>query len=253
MLHPIIVVCLVIIGVLLVILLIGFFFYPTGYKTDLSKESTSTSVQDSIISMSESGKIYQEGTCTIDNPDTRVLLDMLVGELPDQGSEQEKIDKVVGGWKQLWSDAVYSVPTGGPCTDSDQVYQVVFPTTDGITDIGSKGFYYNIGKVILNGQVFTDYLRGEYTIQDNGLAIKFTNQFVEPGFPAAGTDLILLANEAELSKENHSAASTATYPVGQTGTLNDVYVDKMLRIALGTGASLSGESLYVLKRTNVIE
>ena len=175
-----------------------------------------------------------------DSPEARARLDELVAQLEEDGrSEAEMLPGLVGGWRQVWSDG----PGGGPdCIAADDVYQVVFP----------NGYYYNIGRHLRpDGAEATGFLKGTYQTGGEALDIAFTRYELREGWIGAGADLgrAAMRIEAETGGEPQPA-DQAPPPVGQTGTLDNVYLSDGLRIARGGGEDYDGDFLYVLIRAD---
>lgn len=129
-----------------------------------------------------------------------------------RAAEQEKARRVLGVWRQLWSNlAIGPVPY-----DLGQSYQVV-----------GQGFYWNLSQY--PGAV--GGLRGAYVLTPRGLAVRFTRAVLAPGptlqgLPAAG--LTQLAGQLE-----QGGGRRVPGPVGITGLLTTLYVDEDLRVAGG--------------------
>ena len=82
--------------------------------------------------------------------EARSKLEPLINELVasvEQRSEEEKLDEVIGGWKNLWSYRSF-----GFNTNYQQVYQIV----------SEDGYYYNLSELKLGRLSFAGFLRGAY-------------------------------------------------------------------------------------------
>ena len=167
----------------------------------------------------------------------RNILDPLVNTLVEMAPSQSEDERAAlggGGWKSLWTDQGF-----GPGTDLDQVYQVVSP----------NGFYYNISKNDSPRGVVTNFLRGAYTSQGSYLAIEFTANSISPSFFQAGTDLSELAQNFE---DGAIQGISIPGPIGVTGVLMNIYVDKTLRIVYGNSTADVRPRLFLLERADVI-
>lgn len=168
----------------------------------------------------------------------RNILDPMVNsliELKESQREDQKVDLVAGTWKSLWSDQEF-----GKGTDYSQVYQVVNP----------DGYYYNISKVQTEGGASTAYLRGQFDSLGSYLAIEFTANSIQPGFPAAGTDLVELAEGVE---SGDTQTTPIPGPIGVTGVLMNIYVDADLRIVYGNSVVDTRPRLFILERVDHLE
>lgn len=183
--------------------------------------------------------------------DLRPLIAKLV-KLTKNPSRAQKLNLLEGNWHQLWSNLTNPIP-GFLDSDLTEIYQVV----------SKDGYYYNYGGTkafkILNT---TAVLRGKYTIDRND---DFAIEFTRSGFLFKkldeNDDLLKWTREIESGDRNlYSTGSgkAPNGPVGITGKLTTIYVDKDLRIAGGeqTPFKVDGEVkvpgktglLFVLER-----
>jgi hypothetical protein len=187
-------------------------------------------------------KAAQQGACDQDdnNPIIGRILNRLTDELvritPKQ-TEAEKLPKVAGGWKQVWSDLDSSAPI---CISAKDIYQVVSPA----------GYYWNISKTILPQGNSLGLLRGKYEVQPDFLRIEFTAQAFSPVYPAKGTNLVALAERAE---KGEFIPLPSGFPVGLKGNLQNSYVDDTLRIVRGEDDRPDDKpGIFILLRADVI-
>lgn len=175
---------------------------------------------------------------TVNSLQVRNTLQPLINELvalTPSRSEAEKLDQVVGAWRNLWSDQQF-----GPGVDPAQVYQVV----------SDDGYYYNISLAHSPQGDVTNFLRGAYDDQGSYLAIEFTANSVRPGFFAPGTDLKALAANFEAGEIE---AQPVPGPIGVTGALINAYVDDDLRIVTGNSTADSQLRLFILERVESVQ
>ena len=175
-----------------------------------------------------------------ENPDRlriRNRLDPLVNTLVERTpnlTQEERARLVQGSWRSLWSDQEF-----GRGVDYSQVYQVV--TGD--------NYYYNISKVHSPDGVVTNYLRGAFEAKDSYLAIEFTANAIVPGFPEDQTDLYQLATSYEAGEIR---GIDIPGPLGVTGALLNIYVDRDLRIVYGNSSSDTRPRLFILRRQSTV-
>lgn len=161
------------------------------------------------------------------------LVDELLSLTPSK-LEAEKLDLVVGGWRNLWTDQGFP-----PFVDAKQVYQAVSP----------DGYYYNISQSKTPLVDFTSFLRGSYKDGGNLLNIEFTANSVREGFYPIGTPLLNLAQELESGKIK---SLPVPGPIGVKGVLVNAFVDQDLRIVTGNSSIDSSSTLFILERADFI-
>ena len=159
------------------------------------------------------------------------LIDNLTFLTPER-TEAEKKKDIIGGWKNIWS---YRPFRGN--TNSNQVYQVV----------SSDGYYYNLSELKLGPLSFTSFLRGEYSDDGDKLIIKFTNNNLKYGFYKKGDNLVDIVSSFEAS---NIRSIKVPGPIGVTGILRNVYVDKDLRIVKGSSDGDDIDDLFILIRAD---
>ena len=163
----------------------------------------------------------------------RNMLDPLVNILVEKSksrTEAEKLAMIEGTWRSLWSDQVF-----GQGVDNDQVYQVV----------SGDGYYYNISKIDSENGALTAFLRGQFDVKESYLAIEFTANSIQFGFPKQGADLLKLATDVE---SGEIPTTPIPGPIGVTGALMNIYVDEDLRIVMGNSSADSRPRLFILQR-----
>ncbi|MFW7378904.1 MAG: hypothetical protein ACOH5I_08870 [Oligoflexus sp.] len=205
----------------------------------LAKEPSKGDVQARITEIKQEIKqIARENIDRTDNfLEVRNQLQPLVNEIVELSPnrlEAEKLDQVVGAWRNLWSDQEF-----GPGTDPKQVYQSVSP----------DGYYYNISLANTPRGEFTNFLRGAYNDEGSYLRIEFTDNALTEGFYEPGTEIFELAEDFEAGKIE---ANSIPGPIGVKGVLINLYVDEDLRIVTGNSTSDSALRLFVLERVESI-
>lgn len=175
-----------------------------------------------------------------------VLVEELIALNP-QSKVEERIDLIVGVWRQVWGPYNYRseeriVPEG---TYVDEIYQAVF----------SDGYYYNVSPSKLVGRFeYISLLRGEYTLSatnPNGLDVQFTglrfNRVRPKNMPI--WDLAPLAESNDLPQPFNLLPDFIVQNNFQGGTLVEVYTDSNLRILYGTNdRDFSVPFIYVMER-----
>jgi hypothetical protein len=212
---------------------------PQQESLEAQRLSRVSALKLAIVSIA---KAAQQGVCDQDdnNPVISRILNRLTDELvrltPKQ-TEAEKLPKVAGGWRQVWSDLDNSAPV---CISAKDIYQVVSPS----------GYYWNISKTILPQGNSLGLLRGKYEVQPDFLRIEFTNQAFSPVYPAKGTNLVALAERAE---NGEFIPLPSGFPVGLKGNLQNSYVDDTLRIVRGEDDRPDDKpGIFILLRADVI-
>ena len=169
--------------------------------------------------------------------EARSKLEPLINELValvEPRSEEEKLDEVVGGWKNLWSYRNF-----GFNTNYQQVYQIV----------SEDGYYYNLSELKVGRLSFSGFLRGAYKDAGDKLRIQFTSNKLKLGFYKEGTNIVELVESFEAGEIR---AWNVPGPIGVKGNLVNLYVDDTLRIVTGKSDGDVVEDIFVLKRTNTI-
>ncbi len=169
--------------------------------------------------------------------EARSKLEPLINELVasvDPRNEEEKLDQVIGGWKNLWSYRSF-----GFNTNYQQVYQIV----------SEEGYYYNLSELKLGRVSFAGFLRGAYKDVGEKLRIQFTSNKTKLGFYKEGTNLIDLVERFEAGEIR---AWNVPGPIGVKGNLINLYVDDSLRIVTGNSDGGAVEDIFVLERTDTI-
>ena len=195
-------------------------------------------IKSEILSLAEQAR----ATCDSDDDEApesaqiSTLLDELVALVPEQ-TENEKLPRVTGGWKQVWGNG----PTSDDlCVLTEDVYQVV----------DESGFYWNISKSRTDEGEVSGLLRGVYIVSPEELGIEFTTNKISPMWVGEGANLLEVAAQAE-------GGAFQTLPegpsVGQQGFLVNSYVDDDLRIIRGGGEAFGDDLLYVLTRTSTVQ
>jgi hypothetical protein len=176
------------------------------------------------------------------DPQVRARLMPLVQELVALApvrTQQQKLQDVVGVWKNVWSDLTYYAPVA---PRADAMYQIVFPT----------GYYYNLSNFDGPQGPYLSVIRGLFTVAEPALQIKFvkTTRFPEP--MARGADLATLAMRAELGIYDFEIDPNNAPGIGFETSFLQEYVDDELRI--GTGSNFTGyASLFILRRADKVE
>ena len=177
-----------------------------------------------------------------------VLVEELLAVAPPQPPASERIDLLVGPWKQLWGQYDY---TGGddrgvdPRLGVEDIYQVVFP----------GGYYYNVSPYEGRRFDFIALLRGQYTFVE-GYPDMIKGKFTDfPGSKSVpeGVELWELAEMAEneeLPDRTTVVPSWIVWLFFGSGYLREAYTDDTMRLIYG-GDELDdrdNEYLYVLVR-----
>lgn len=149
----------------------------------------------------------------------------------------ERAAKIAGNtWNQIWGpyafDGTDNLPPG---IDVNQIYQYV----------SEEGYYYNFAEYTLLGRTVRTFLRGNYEVLTDSIAVEFnkTGLLLEDlPYDTAG-DLI----------ENKEARvlnfPSFLPPVGIGGKLEEVYADDEIRINYGViGDDLSTKALFVMRK-----
>jgi hypothetical protein len=234
------------------LLLLGFLFFQSSCELiDIFNDDPGGVVDNSRIGVLKSLILTTaenaRGDC--DNDDNLELTRRTLNELIDQlvsiapqRTEAEKLIEVAGAWQQVWSDNVIAnVP--GVCFEAEDIYQVVSP----------DGFYWNIFQARFLGLNFTGYIRGEYTVEDAYLPTAITGNFFATGALTSGADLLNLAQRAE-NGEISRAILVPSLPInGDTGRMGNLYVDEDLRIVTDGRSAAESETIFVMRRSAVVE
>ena len=210
-----------------VLLIAGLWMFTSSLKAGTTEE-----LKSRII---EIAKQYTSQTLKAGEAREKLqpLVDELIASVPSR-SEEEKLDQVIGGWKNLWSYRSF-----GFNTNYNQVYQIV----------SEEGYYYNLSQLKFGRAKFAGFLRGQYSDAGDKLRIKFTSNKIKFGFYKAGTDLMELAESFEAGEIR---ALNVPGPIGIQGDLINAYVDDTLRIVTGKSDGDLTEDLFILTRTETI-
>lgn len=181
-------------------------------------------------------------------------VDKLIEIAPKEYTENlsSRVEFLAGRWQQVWGPYEYRKKGRivNPQTDPENIYQVIFKSTD------NSGFYYNVGPN--NNKKTGDFentglLRGEYKIvSKDTIKVRFTKLSRIDGLPPADltyTDLPELSEANTLEGEKTVLWSWFVKLTFGGGFLNEIYTDEDLRITYGKNDSVFKDPyLYVLVR-----
>lgn len=225
----------------LFMLMTSFSILPFAMATfgPIQKEVRIAELKKQILDISKqaSGKVKYDNE---DNdPKVRVQLDILIDELVKIApvkSQAEKLNRVVGVWKSVWSDLNFF----GEAPLADSVYQVVFP----------DNYYYNLSNYDSpTAGHYAGIIKGVFTVQEPALKIKFVkfSKYSKPFL--VGSDLATLAMRAELGEYDEQIEQSPG--LGFESSFEQVYVDEQIRI--GLGRNFDGfNTLFILERVTVV-
>jgi hypothetical protein len=213
-----------------------------------SELKTIQAVKNKILNLSETYKGQADPDFIIQNK-IYPYVERLV-QLSLQNPVEQRLDKLVGAWQQVWGPYEYrkNDRSVDPATDPDNIYQVVFP----------GGYYYNVGNLLdkkTKEVKSVTLLRGEYKFNGgDDLKIKFTKLTKVMSIPAGLTyvDLPALSEEKKLKGEKKTLPDLLVRLTFPGGVLSEVYTDENMRIAIGKSKSDNGIQgyLYVMTRVN---
>jgi hypothetical protein len=177
----------------------------------------------------------------------RAQLDPLINRLvmiTPPRTEPEKLYQVLGGWKQVWSDAPFFRPSRSGSYDLKNIYQVVF-----------NGYYWNIARFLPTDQkAQTQFLRGKFGVTPQSLKpVIFTKDVFGVGDIPQNSDVINYAIRAE-SGEYNAQPAVGFSPVGlpQSPLVNQ-YVDDDFRILTNPPTSVNPQpAIFILVRSSLI-
>lgn len=153
-------------------------------------------------------------------------------------SMQEKAEKVIGAWRQVWGpyafDGSDSVPRG---MDVNNIYQV----------IDADGFYYNFAKYNFGPIRSRTFLRGNFEIASDRIDVEFNQTGLILG--ERDTPMPLLTQKLENREVRAVRFPDFLPPVGIGGALIEIYADDDIRLNYGViGDDIDSPALFVMER-----
>lgn len=150
-------------------------------------------------------------------------------------SKDQLQQSLQGSWRQVWSNMKEQGAQSGQGALADHVYQVVLP----------DGILYNIALTEENAttgatsiapapmQQQTLFLRARYTLLEDTLSFIYDKAVFMAQFPAQGTDLMQLAQQAQQGAfdQNVKQFRAGMTPIGHTAILEEIYVDQDFRVS----------------------
>lgn len=179
--------------------------------------------------------------------EVRERLDGLVDQITEYNllSDQEKSEKKVGAWHQLWTDDVDDSRTNNPFSKAlrDETYQVVF----------EDGIFFNISTVEFPfGVKETAFLRAIPTGSVDGTSLfSFSDLYLVQGQAGNQDDLISWAQSVEngeVGRFSLNFLQTPNGPIGAAGAIETVYIDDQIRIDEGYNFEDGVVDLFILER-----
>ncbi|MGE3623760.1 MAG: hypothetical protein AB7H77_07820 [Bdellovibrionales bacterium] len=216
-----------------------------------AKESSAREIKHQILRLAKS--FEGQG-----DPDfsKQKQLDALVARLlaaSPQPPVQDRLPMLYGTWKQVWGPYDYREKDSrgvDPEIGVNEIYQSIFP----------GGYYYNISPLYRDGNrsdLRIGLLRGKFKLDDqnpNRLNVRFTSYHGIEGRPPSGQPIWQLAPLAEndtLDDEITIVPWLIVQLFFGSGSLDEVYTDKDLRIAYGSDGSADGmKSIYILSKVS---
>ena len=158
-------------------------------------------------------------------------------------SMAEKAQRALGAWRQVWGPYSYdnsaSVPRG---IDVNQIYQIIF----------KEGYYYNFAVYNFVGIESRTFLRGNFSIEEDRIAVEFTKS----GLILGKSQLPLPYQALALEDRSLRALYFPDFlpPNGITGALVELYADQDIRINYGViGDDLSNPVIFVMEPVKMPE
>lgn len=175
-----------------------------------------------------------------DSIETKV--DELLAVVPNL-TMAEKAVRALGAWRQVWGPYSYdnsaSVPRG---IDVNQIYQIIF----------KEGYYYNFAVYDFLGIKSRTFLRGNFIIEEDRVAVEFNKS----GLILGKSQLPLPYQAMGLEDQSLRALYFPDFlpPNGITGALIEVYADQDIRINYGViGDDVSNPVIFVMEPVKMPE
>lgn len=163
-------------------------------------------------------------------------VDELLAIVPNLSME-EKALRALGAWRQVWGPYSYdnsaSVPRG---IDVNQIYQIIF----------KEGYYYNFAVYNFLGIESRTFLRGNFSIEEDRIAVEFNKS----GLILGKSQLPLPYQASALENQSLRALYFPDFlpPNGITGALIELYADQDIRINYGViGDDVSQPVIFVME------
>lgn len=193
-------------------------------------------------------KIVTENMDRIDNfKEVREQLNPLVNYLSQfKPTDERSLSDKIGTWKQLWTDDADDLRANNAFqkADRNRTYQVVF----------EDGIFYNLTEIKTPVGRFSGFLRGVYEKEGESLSLEFTKIRLKRGNLGPEKEILDLTRRFESGelkgtfKIPFGSDKYPNGPVGATGKIRTVYIDKDLRIDIGSNDADGVEDLFVLVR-----
>lgn len=163
----------------------------------------------------------------------RDSLNFLIGELKKvtgyTDPHEYPVDKVAGGWKQIYTDQTYPIPSFLKM-DPDSIYQIV----------SKENHYWNVSNLDVFGIFPTvGCLRGKYegVPGEPSVRVEFTRNGFRLGHLPGFSNVVDYADTLEDGSRwvlSIGSGAAPSGPVGISGKLTSIYVDDEIRIDGGT-------------------
>ncbi|MDB2447262.1 PAP/fibrillin family protein [bacterium] len=193
-------------------------------------------------------KITSENALKIDNfqvvrEQLSIEIEKLIANTPVNSSS---LSDKLGVWKQLWTDDLDDLRANNAFqkTDKLRTYQVVF----------DNGIFYNLTEVKTLFGRFSGFLRGVYEVNGDDLQLEFTKIRLKRGNLGEENELKYLTRDFEIGKVKNTfkipfaSDKYPNGPVGAKGTIRTIYIDKDLRIDIGSNDADGVEDLFILQK-----
>lgn len=159
-------------------------------------------------------------------------------ELVPRLSFQDRAVKAIGAWRQVWGPYAFDDSQTVPDRiDVKNIYQVIKP----------GGYYYNFAQYNFGSRVVRSFLRGNFEILDDRIAVEFNRT----GLILGSTDTPMPDLVDGLENRTVRAIRFPDFlpPSGIRGGLIEIYADDEIRLNYGTvGDSLDNPALFVMER-----
>ena len=153
-------------------------------------------------------------------------------------SFQDRAVKAIGAWRQVWGPYAFDDSQTVPDRmDVKNIYQVIKP----------EGYYYNFAQYKFGNRLVRSFLRGNFEIQNDRIAVEFNRT----GLILGSTDVAMPDLVDALENRTVRAVRFPDFlpPSGVRGGLIEIYADEDIRLNYGTvGDNLENPALFVMER-----
>ncbi len=217
-------------------LIIALFLSITSANSFETKQEEITFLKQEILALAYSF----EGQADIDGSkqeEIEVKIQELLLLVP-RLSFQDRAVKAIGAWRQVWGPYAFDDSQTVPDRiDVKNIYQVIKP----------EGYYYNFAQYNFGNRLIRSFLRGNFEIRDDRIAVEFNRT----GLILGNSDTPMPGLVDGLENRTVRAVRFPDFlpPSGIRGGLIEIYADDEIRLNYGTvGDNLDNPALFVMER-----